>query len=164
MLGIDAGPPPPSSMLPPPPSEYRTNRERTEALVGQSASCKACHDLLNPPGYVLENYDAIGKWQTVDPLGGPINPVATVNFGNGNVKQINNAQELMQEIARTPQAQRQYAQSLVAFGYGREPNKNDRCVVDQVGAKLAGDGYTILDLLADLTQADSFRLRVRAVP
>jgi hypothetical protein len=113
---------------------------------------------------VLENYDAIGKWQTVDPLGGPIDAAAGVTFMPGSVKQVANAQELMQEIARTPGAQQLYAQSLVSFGYGRAPNANDRCIVDQLGAKLAGDGYTILDLLADLTQADSFRLRVRAVP
>ena len=38
------------------------------------------------------------------------------------------------------------------------------CVVDQLSAKLAADGYSILNLLADLTQADSFRLRVRGTP
>jgi len=113
---------------------------------------------------VLENYDAIGKWQTVDPLGGTIDPVADVSFGDGRVREIHNAQELMQEIARAPKGLAIYAQSMVAYGYGREPNTNDRCVADQLGAKLSNDGYTILSLLADLTQADSFRLRVRAVP
>lgn len=54
-----------------------------------------------------------------------------------------------------------YAESMVAYGYGREPNPNDRCIVDDVSAKLAGDGYSIRGLLADLTQTDTFRLRVR---
>jgi hypothetical protein len=166
MIGLDTGPAPlGTSMIQPPAGNYLTNRERMEALTSQSASCVACHtNILNPPGYVLENYDAIGKWQVTDPLGGAIDATATVNLGDGNVKQVGNAQQLMQELARSPQAQRMYAQNMVAYGYGRDPNANDACVVDQLGAKLAADGYTILDLVADLTQADSFRLRVKATP
>jgi len=166
MLGLDVGPPPPTPvMITPPTGAYATNRERTEALVNQASACMGCHDFINPPGYVLENYDAIGVWQTIDKLGnGPIDPVANVNFGDGNIKKIHNAQELMQEIARTPRSQKLYAQSMVTFGYGRAPNPNDGCLVDAISAKLANDSYAILDLLADLTQADSFRLRVRAVP
>jgi hypothetical protein len=166
ILGVNPGPPPPgASMIQPPPGEYQTNRERTEALVNQSASCMGCHtNLIDPPGFVMENYDTIGKWQVIDPLGGTVKPTADVAVGNGNVRQIDNAQQLMQEIAQSPLAQRRYAQSMVAYGYGREDNPNDACVVDQLGAKLAADGYTILNLIADLTQADSFRLRVKAAP
>ena len=41
------------------------------------------------PATCMENYDAIGAWQTVDKLGnGAINPVADVNFGDGNIKKI----------------------------------------------------------------------------
>ena len=166
MIGLNPGPPPPTPVMVTPPSgAYTTNRERTEAIVNQSSACMGCHNVINPPGYVLENYDAIGAWQTIDKLGnGAIDRVADVNFGDGNVKTIHNAQELMQQIARTPRSQQMYAESMVTFGYGRDPNINDRCVVDAISAKLATDSYAILDLLTDLTQADSFRLRVRAVP
>jgi len=58
-----------------------------------------------------------------------------------------------------------YAESMVSFGYGRAPNPQDWCVVDALSAKLAAnDGYAILDMLSELTQTDSFRLRVRAAP
>ena len=152
-------------MLKAPAGNYQTNREKTDALVNQSASCKGCHvQVINPAGYVLENYDAIGKWQTVDPLTGPINATADVNFGDGNVKKIANAQELMQELAKSPKGQVSYAKAWVAYGYGRDTNENDQCVVDQISNKLSRDGYPILDVLSDLAQADSFRLRVRATP
>jgi hypothetical protein len=162
LIGVDPGPPPPlSASVPPPVVDAKTNREKTQAVVESQVQCASCHtSLLDPPGFVLENYDAIGAWQTVDPLGGPIDPVADVNFGDGNVKQIHTAQELMQQLARTPKGQQIYAQRMVAYGYGRAPNQNDQCVADQIGAKLATDA-TILSVLTDLTQADSFRLRVR---
>jgi hypothetical protein len=70
----------------------------------------------------------------------------------------------MQEIAQTPKARQLYAEAWVAYAFGRAPNANDQCVVDQLGSKLADSGYSILSLLADLTQADAFRLRVRATP
>jgi hypothetical protein len=166
MIGVDPGPPVAgATMMKPPPGTYKTNREKTDALVNQAASCKGCHtDVVNPPGYVLENYDAIGKWQTTDPLSGPIDATANVNFGEGRMKTIANAQQLMQELAATPKGQQGYAQQWVSFGYGRAPNSNDQCVADKIGAKLAAPDYTILSVLADLTQADSFRLRVRATP
>jgi hypothetical protein len=67
----------------------------------------------------------------------------------------------MQEIAQTPKARQLYAEAWVAYAFGRTPNANDQCVVDQLNTRLSEKGYGILGLLADLTQADSFRLRVR---
>src|SRR6185369_10521839 len=166
MIGVDPGPPlAGATMTQPPPGDYKTNRAKTDALVNQAAACMGCHTaVINPPGYVMENYDAIGKWQTTDPLTGPINATATVNFGDGNVKEITSSQQLMQELANVVKGQKMYAQDWVSYGYGRAPNENDQCVADQISTKLAGGSYPILSVLADLTQADSFRLRVRATP
>ena len=167
MIGVDPGPPlPGATMIQPPAGTYTTVRQRTDALVNQASSCMGCHtDVINPPGYVMENYDAIGKWQTTDSLGGgAIDATAMVNFGDGNIKQINNSLELMTELSKIAKGQQYYAQNWVAYGYGRAPNPQDQCVADSVSTKIAGTGYSILNLLADLTQADSFRLRVRATP
>jgi hypothetical protein len=70
----------------------------------------------------------------------------------------------MQQIAQVPKAQQTYAQYWVAYAYGRDPNPNDQCVADQISTSLSQDGYPILNILADLTQADSFRLRVLGTP
>ena len=166
MIGVNPGPPlAGATMLQAPPGNYKTNREKTTALVNMAAACMGCHtSIINPPGFVLENFDAIGKWQTVDQLGGPIDATGMVNFGDGNVQPITSVQQLMQQIAQVPAAQKTYAQYWVAYAYGRAPNQNDQCVADQVSAKLPQNGYTVLNVLADLTQADSFRLRVRATP
>jgi hypothetical protein len=162
MLGVDPGPPNPEALqVAVPPGNYTTRRQYTEALT-ERPGCQHCHTpFINPPGFVLETYDAIGRIQTVDPMGGPIDPSATVTFGEGNVKPISSALELMTEIGKGPLARRIYAEKWVSFAYGRLPNSNDACVVEQLDGKLTDDGYTVLDLLADLTQADAFRLRTR---
>ena len=115
----------------------------------------------NPPGFVLEGFDAAGGVQTQDPKGGAINATADVLFGD-EVKTISTPLQLMQEIVGRDFSRRVYAERVVAGALAREPNSNDACLVDQLNTNLTEDGYTILDLFADLTQADSFRLRNRS--
>jgi hypothetical protein len=168
IIGVNPGAPDPNFFLTPaPPGSYSTERAYVEALTNQPA-CKGCHaPYINPPGFVLETYDAIGKWQTIDPRSGgdptlgAIDATATVTFSEDNVKTISRPLELMQGIASTPLARRIYVTKAVSFTTGRLPNPNDACTVDLIDTKLSLGGYTILNLLADLTQADSFRLRVR---
>lgn len=146
---------------------FATQHDYVQALTQVNQPCKGCHDVVNPYGYTLENYDAIGKWQTTDPRGGAIDAkitTQTVDFGDNVTKQIASPQQLMEEIAKMPKAQALYAKAWVTYAFGRSINAYDQCVVDQLQTKLAGDGYTILNVLSDLTQADSFRLRVRQTP
>ncbi|MFO7179828.1 MAG: DUF1592 domain-containing protein [Pseudomonadota bacterium] len=162
IAGVNVPPPPPGAAeKPAPPGEYKTEREYVDSLTSQSDDCKGCHILggLNQPGYVLENYDVMGKWQDVDPRGGPINPVAEVKF-DGTPRLVNNAYEMMQIVASLPAAKAKYAEKFVSFAYRRDPNVNDACVVEQIAANLAQENYRIVNILADLTQANSFRLRV----
>ncbi len=161
VFGVNPGPPDPDFIMPRVPSgEYTTQREKVEALTTADASCAACHELINPPGYVLEAFDAVGSWQDTDPLGGPIDPTADVTFADGSVRTMGSALELMQAIAADPMARHLYAQNLVSFFTGREPNGYDMCMVGEIATKLAFDGYHLLDVLVDLTQSDSFRLRI----
>ena len=68
--------------------------------------------------------------------------------------------EPCREIAADPMARRLYAENLVSFFTGRAPNAGDACAVDELATKLAADSaYSMLDLVVDLTQMDSFRLR-----
>jgi len=162
LLSVNVPAPDPAFAMQTVSGTFTTTRSYVEALTMVNQPCKGCHEVFNGLGFVMENYDGIGKWQTKDPMGGDINSTATVNFGNGLAsKEISKPVDLMTAIAAAPKAQELYAQAWVSFSTGRQPNGNDQCTVNALTKKLAGDGYTILGLLGDLTQADSFRLRVR---
>jgi hypothetical protein len=166
MLGVNPGAPIPGATMMTVNGDFKTQRAYVEALT-KPAQCTGCHAIINPPGFALESYDGIGKLQTVDPRGGAIDgsvTSATVDFGGGKRQAITSPLQLMQEIAKTPKAKQLYAQAWVSYAFGRPPNANDQCVVDQLDSKLSESGYSILGLLADLTQTDSFRLRVRQTP
>ena len=161
VLAIPVGQPDPSFLNMTPPPGATTERAAVEELT-KNAPCNGCHTTkVNPPGFVLERYNAIGAWQDTDPRGGAINSTAEVYLSvSPEVKKtLSSPAELMTEIAAAPQAQKMYAQQFVAFATGRSANPNDACVVDTLTTNLATPTYTIASMMADYTQADSFRLR-----
>jgi hypothetical protein len=159
MLGAAAVPAKQGVPTEPPPGNYTTRREEVEALTSPD-DCKSCHhQAINPPGFVMEMYDAMGRVQTKDPLGGDINMVADVNV-DGQVQTINSPFELMSAIANGSSGRHKYAERWVEYATGRTPNGNDYCSVEVIEDKLASDAnYTIVKLLADLSQTEPFKLR-----
>jgi hypothetical protein len=159
VIGIDPGPSPPNSgEMPVPPNDFQTMRAEVEAIVAPT-QCSGCHQIIDPAGFVLEHYDAVGSWQDQDPKGGPIDGTADVMFSDTDTRTITSPLELMTAIAGSSGAQRHYAEKLVAYASGRDPNPMDACTVDTLAANLARRDYQLLELFADYTQADSFRLR-----
>lgn len=162
IIGVKVGAPDPEALKAQvPPGNYDTRRKQIDALT-EDAQCKTCHqEAVNPPGYILENFDAMGVWQVTDRLGGDIVVEADVGFGDNDLRTISSVVQLMEEIAANPVSQKIYAQKMVSVGMGRLPNSQDACIRDEIVANLAGDGYPILNVFTDMTRADSFRLRTR---
>jgi hypothetical protein len=160
ILGVHIDDPPEEAAdTPVPPGDYKTQRQVIEALTA-APKCAGCHaELINPAGFVLERYNSVGVYQEVDALGGPINGTADVLFNQDVIKTITSPVELMTELGSGVDAKRRYAEKWVSFATGRQPNANDACVVNELSGRLSADGYSILNLLTDLTQADSFHLR-----
>jgi hypothetical protein len=161
VLAVPTGTPNPAFLgMKPPPADYKTNRAATEALT-EPAACAGCHaQKVNPPGFVLERYDAVGGWQDMDPLGGPINSTADITFDGTKFQTISAPADLMTGIAASPNAQRFYAGMWVNFAAGRPSTLNDACVVDQLASNLsANPTYSIASMMADFAKSDSFRLR-----
>jgi hypothetical protein len=162
VLAIPVGDPDPSFIgMTPPVADYKTNREAMEALT-KGAPCNGCHTTkVNPPGFVMERFNAVGAWQDTDSLGGPINSTADVIFSTvpAVTKTITSPAELMTEIGKAPNAQRAYAEKFVSFASSRSPNSQDTCIVDQLTTSMATPTYSLASMMADYTQADSFRLR-----
>ncbi len=155
--------PPPDAESTPLPTEGTTNRERVDAQTSP-VECAGCHHAyINPTGFALESYDALGVWQTTEKFSGAaIDTTANVLVGGDVAVAVTGAVELMDKIAASPEAQRCYALKWVQYAYERDVNSADACTVDNMSAKLTQGGYTVLDLIIDLTQSDSFRYR--AVP
>jgi Protein of unknown function (DUF1592)/Protein of unknown function (DUF1588)/Protein of unknown function (DUF1595)/Protein of unknown function (DUF1585) len=160
VLGINPGTPNPNFLsATPPPGNYTTERDAITAMVANQP-CLSCHGTyINPPGFVLEHYNAVGTWQDTDPLGGTINGTADVYFNSSDTETISSPLQLMMTLSTLSNAQYTYAQNWVSFASGRTANANDACTVNTLSGSLAQNNYTIANMMADYTQADSFSQR-----
>lgn len=164
LMGGELGIPNPEfALMPIPPGEYENNREAVTALTA-GAECVTCHHtIINPPGFVLESFSAVGSIQTTDPeYGGPITTAVDSVAFPGGAKPVANALELMTEIAAGSVAKQIYARKWVAYATGRDSNDFDECTAATIAGKMSAGSYTLSSVLADLTQAESFRYRVAA--
>ena len=151
--------PDPEALATPLPTAGATNRERVTAQTAGD-ECAGCHHgLINPTGFAFESFDAVGAWQTMEGTA-TIDTTSTVTIGSTEVD-VTGAADLMTKLADSPEAKHCYAQKWVEFAYERTINPADACTVDQLAQKLTGSGYTIQNLIADLTQSQAFRYRAQ---
>lgn len=154
---VPPAPSPDVEMTPDVELDVFTNRDRITFLTSEPG-CVECHSVyINPIGFVLESYDAVGAWQAVDPRGGPIDPVADVFFGD-RTETVSNSLELMQKLADSSFAQRHYADEIVAFAFSRPPNAPDACLSDAL-VELMAQHVSLRELWLEVVRSDEFRTR-----
>lgn len=142
--------------------ELDTVRKQVDAITNTS-SCESCHAIVNPLGFVLEAFDAVGRAQTHEArTGAPIDTRAEVTFGGPDVEAIwvENPYQLMVALAQSPTVSRTYARSWSNFVHERQPGEPDYCVANELGVKLTAGGYTIREMLTDIVASESFYKRV----
>src|SRR3954469_16719633 len=113
--------------------EHLTLRQRTE-LHRKDATCANCHKTLDPIGFGLENFDAIGRWRDHDDSGGTIDAVGELPGG----KRFTSPKELKTIIAaRRGDLARNVTEKLLAYALCRQLEGYDQIVVDNLMATMA---------------------------
>jgi hypothetical protein len=137
-----------------------TNREKVDALTGQGTCGASCHGTyINPAGFALEHYGAIGEWRAQD-NGENIDSSATFPFEDGD-KSYADAVEWSQVLADSPQVHRCYSGFWVEYLMGRsKDDKRDEVLVEKL-AEVSKDGST-LDVVRTLLVSDAIRFRLAA--
>jgi hypothetical protein len=153
-------PAPPDNVPGLPPSDaFATNRERVESHTGIGTCAENCHHrLINPPGYALEHYDAVGAYQDLE-KGNPIDASADYTL-DGAAVSFDGGIEMSELIAQSDQAHRCYAKHWLEFAYGRLIQDGDDPTLDDL-AQTSHAG-SVQSLLLALTQTVAFRTRAPA--
>jgi len=137
-----------------------TLRQRTE-LHRTNAVCANCHKILDPIGFGLENFDAIGRWRTQDDTGGAIEAGGELPGG----KRFTTPKELKGIIAaRAEDLARNLTEKLLAYALCRELEGYDEIVVDHLMADLKPEGYRMQSLIAAVVSSYPFMHRRIAEP
>jgi mono/diheme cytochrome c family protein len=150
---------------PPPPADVPALDEQavgtTASLRKQmethrtNAICASCHSRMDPLGFALENYDAIGKWRTMDG-GFPVDSSGILPGG----KKFANSAEMRQILSeRVPELTRTLTEKLLIYSLGRGLQRYDRPTVNGITKKVAASGYGFQTLLQEVVRSLPFQSR-----
>jgi hypothetical protein len=157
------GSPPPS-----PPPDVRTSqttnaasrRGRCAARLEQhreNPTCCSCHGVMDPLGFALENFNAVGQYRSIDPdTRGPIDASGTLPDGTP----VANAGDLRRALAKHPEKFVQaLTENLLTFALGRTLDYRDMPVVREIVRRAEKDDYRFESLVLGVVQSDAFRER-----
>ncbi len=135
--------------------ENLTLRQRTE-LHRENAVCANCHKILDPIGFGLENFDAIGRWRDEDDTGGAIDAAGELPGG----KHFSTPRELKTIIAaRKDDLARNLTGKLLAYALCRQLEGYDEIVLDQLMETIAKDGFRMQTLITEIVTSYPFTHR-----
>lgn len=148
-----APPPPPAGIGPlgdPQPNE--TERERLDRHRTDPA-CASCHILIDPLGFGLENYDALGRWRTeVD--GVPVDNRGELPDGTTFSGAIEMSSTIEQSFGSC------VSEKMMTFALGRAMGADDVCRIEDIASRAATPEASIDEFLWTIVTSDAFLTEV----
>ncbi|HTC54027.1 MAG TPA: DUF1592 domain-containing protein [Steroidobacteraceae bacterium] len=139
-----------------PGKEAQTVRVRLEHHR-QNPSCNACHGILDPLGFALENFDVIGGWRDQDrDAGSAIDSSGQLVDGT----HVNGPAQLRKALlARPDQFVQTLTEKLMTFALGRGVTYQDMPTVRAIVRRAGADQYRFEDIVAGIVESDAFEMR-----
>lgn len=159
LIGVPPDPPPPeveTDLDNVAPEESLTVRERL-AIHRENPTCNACHGLMDPLGFALENFDVDGTWRDVDRESGrPIDASGFLPDGS----EIAGPEQLRKALlARPEQFVQTFVEKLLAYSLGRSIEWYDMPAVREVVRRSAADDYRFSAVVMGIVQSAPFTTR-----
>ncbi len=120
-----------------------------------NAVCASCHSKMDPLGFGLENYNAIGKWRTMD---GKFPVDASGTLPNG--KTFATPAEMRELLkSKLPEFARCMAEKMLTYSLGRGLEPYDRRTVDEITRNWGQAGYPFQSLIFEVVRSLPFQSR-----
>lgn len=132
-----------------------TLRDRLE-LHRENPSCASCHQIMDPIGLALENFDLIGRWRTEE-NGFPLNTSTELTDGtpiDGPVA-LRNAL-----LARGDVVASNFIEKLLSYALGRHLRSPDMAAVREIAARASQNDYRFSDIVLGIVESSPFRMSI----
>jgi mono/diheme cytochrome c family protein len=156
LLGTPVPPPPPDV----PPLQQATKNEKgltmrqILARHREDASCATCHNVMDPIGFGLENFDWMGRWREVESNGAPVDATGVMPSG----EKFEGPEGLRQILlGRKEDFVRHVTGKVLGFALGRSLQDGDSCTVQRIADALEKDGYRARTLIRQVVLSTAFR-------
>jgi hypothetical protein len=161
IFGTPAPPPPPDipnlgekSTL-----KATTVRQRL-ALHRENPACASCHDLIDPVGFALENYDAVGRWRQFEETLA-IDSRGALPDGTD----VQSVEDLERGILDRPSVFVQtLTEKLMTFALGRSVEPEDGPAIRRIVEQSAGENYRFSSIVSGIILSEPFRFRSTESP
>ena len=132
-----------------------TLRERMQ-VHRDNPACAACHAMIDPAGFALENFDAVGRWRVVDESFNPIDASGVLPDGTA----FDGVAELRAALVRRPERfVTTMTEKLLTYALGRGLTHADMPAVRRILRESAGGGYRVQSIILSVVRSDPFQLR-----
>lgn len=129
-----------------------TMREKVTQLTS-STTCMSCHSIINPLGFALENYDAVGRWRTTENEK-PIDTVSEYVSRDGKKVDVRSAEDVAEFVISSPAAQRAFVAQLFHHVVKQDPLAYERGLLESLREQFVADEFSVQKLFAEIaTQA-----------
>jgi hypothetical protein len=163
IIGVPPPPPPPNvPALKAQPKDAAGNartptmRERMESHRANPV-CAACHSMMDPFGFALETFDAIGRYRSTD-HGNPIDTKVVMYDG----QKIEGLVDLRNWLLKyKEQYVNQFAEKLMTYALGRGVEYYDEPVVRDVVRESAKDDYSLESMIVAVVNSQPFRMNMK---
>jgi hypothetical protein len=136
----------------------KTLRQQMEAHRVQPV-CASCHKVMDPIGFALENFDAVGAWRTREP-GGPID--ASGQLADGT--KIDGVNALRKAIVARPELfVSTMSEKLMTYALGRGVETDDRPALRGIVRQAQKANYRFSAIVRGIVESVPFQMRVRPV-
>jgi hypothetical protein len=156
LLGTPVPPPPPDV----PPLEQATKNEKgltmrqILARHREDATCAACHNVMDPIGFGLENFDWMGRWRDTEADGTLVDAAGALPSG----EKFTGPAELRRVLlSRKDDFVRHVVGKVLGFALGRSLQDGDWCTVQKIADALENDGYRTRTLIREIVLSMPFR-------
>lgn len=127
-----------------------TMRERVEHQTKET-SCMNCHRVINPLGFSLENFDAVGRFRTMDKEK-PINVATAYETPDGEVISLNGPRELAEFIANDEMAQRSFIRQLFNYYTKQSIAAYGEQTLNELHRSFVENKFSIKELLVEIAR------------
>jgi len=137
-----------------PGSKKLTFREINE-LHSQNPRCYACHGVMDPLGFALENFDAVGQYREMDRATRDVLDTAGKLPDGTHVKGPDDLRNAL--LAKPEQFVQTLTEKLMTYGLGRPVEAADMPTVRAITHALAADNYRFSALITRIVTSDAFQ-------
>ncbi|HEX2659763.1 MAG TPA: DUF1588 domain-containing protein [Polyangia bacterium] len=161
VMCMPLGQPPPGTNTVIPADAKGTERQKVESVT-QTGTCVGCHSVINPFGFMQENYDPLGRWRTTD-NGFPIDAKISLGFLDEGALTTDNPVDALKGLTGSLRFKQCFARQLFRFYTGRDEGPADDPVLREMVFGFANnDAQALVPLLRVLAASASFSNRMEA--